>query len=64
MKAEVVFRLRGKEVARYTYDIAQPNDFKSNVKDAIDKFREEHPKTSLLDDGVSMLVQKVGQNIA
>lgn len=64
MNFEVIFRLRGKELARYQFPVETPVDFEAGVRYAIETFRIHKPEIDLLGDGMLMLIQKAGQNDA
>ena len=61
MDFEVVFLLKGKEVARYQFPVETPSDFQAGVAYAIETLRVAHPKVDLLGDGILVQIQKVGR---
>ena len=56
MNFEVIFRLRGKELARYQFPVETPVDFEAGVRYAIETFRIHKPEIDLLGDGMLMLI--------
>ena len=64
MNFEVIFRLKGKELARYQFQAEAQVDFETGVTYAIEMLRQEHPEIDLLGDGMFMQVQKAGEDDA
>jgi hypothetical protein len=62
MRAEVVFLKAGNVMHRHEFTVNVAADFAKGVKEALDDFHRRFPYVSLMDSGVSFLVQRAGQN--
>jgi hypothetical protein len=61
MDFEVVFLLKGKELARYQFPAETPSDLPAGVVSAFERLRVAHPEVDLLGDGILVQIQKVGR---
>jgi hypothetical protein len=62
MDFEIIFSLKGKELARYGFPVETPADIVAGIGYAIETFRISNAETDLLGDGMSMQVQKAGED--
>jgi hypothetical protein len=62
MDFEVIFRLKGNELARYRFPVETPGDIEAGVTHAIEMFRVARPDVDLLGDGMDMVVHKVWED--
>jgi hypothetical protein len=62
MDFEVIFRLKGSELARYRLPVEMLADIEAGVAHAIEMFRVARPDVDLLGDGMHMVVQKVWED--
>jgi hypothetical protein len=61
MDFEVVFLLKGKELARYQFPVETPSDLAAGVLTAFERVRVAHPEVDLLGDGILVQIQRVGR---
>jgi hypothetical protein len=61
MDFEVVFLLKGKQLARYQFPVETPSDLPAGVVSAFEMLRVAHPEVDLLGDGILVQIQKVAR---
>ena len=58
MDFEVIFSLKGKELARYQFPVVVPADIAVGVGHAMETFRIDYAEIDLLGDGLLLQIQR------